>query len=44
LQRQPGHKKYDPIWAMLHKLRAVMGQRDGRYQLEGIKVISKELV
>jgi hypothetical protein len=36
LQRQLGHKKYDPIWAMLHKLRAVMGQRDERYQLEGI--------
>lgn len=36
LQRQLGHKYYEPIWAMLHKLRAVMGKRDSLYQLDQI--------
>lgn len=36
LQRQLGHKRYEPIWAMLHKLRAVMGQRDSKYMLDGV--------
>jgi len=35
LQRQLGHKRYEPIWAMLHKLRLVMGYRDSNYTLEG---------
>jgi len=35
LQRQLGHKRYQPIWEMLHKLRDVMGKRDGRYTLLG---------
>ena len=34
LQRQLGHKRYEPIWAMLHKLRAAMGKRDKRYELK----------
>lgn len=34
LQRQLNHKRYQPIWEMLHKLRSVMGQRDGEYKLE----------
>lgn len=33
LQRQLGHKRYEPIWAMLHKLRIVMGRRDEQYML-----------
>lgn len=33
LQRQLGHKRYEPIWAMLHKLRLVMGQTDAQYYL-----------
>jgi len=33
LQRQLGHKYYEPIWTMLHKLRLAMGKRDGRYIL-----------
>lgn len=33
LQRQLGHSTYNPIWAMLHKLRQAMGSRDSRYQL-----------
>ena len=34
LQRQLGHKRYEPIWAMLHKLRIVMGRRDEEYMLQ----------
>ncbi len=34
LQRQLGHKRYEPIWAMLHKLRAAMGKRDKKYGLK----------
>lgn len=36
LQRQLGHQYYEPIWSMLHKLRAVMGKRDSKYQLDQI--------
>ncbi len=36
LQRQLGHKRYEPIWLLLHKLRSVMGKRDGQYELSGI--------
>ncbi len=36
LQRQLGHKFYEPIWAMLHKIRAVMGKRDSQYTLDQI--------
>ena len=35
LQRQLGHNRYHPIWHMLHKLRAAMGKRDGKYVLAG---------
>lgn len=35
LQRQLGHKYYEPIWAMLHKLRLAMGKRDEQYILSG---------
>lgn len=33
IQRQIEHKRYEPIWAMLHKIRSVMGLRDNRYTL-----------
>ena len=36
LQRQLGHNRYDPIWYMLHKLRAAMGNRDDKYKLSGV--------
>lgn len=36
LQRQLGHKRYEPIWAMLHKLRESMGKRDEKYSLSGV--------
>lgn len=35
VQRQLSHKRYEPIWGMLHKLRQAMGKRDGQYQLSG---------
>lgn len=34
LQRQTGHKFYEPIWAMMHKIRLVMGKRDELYKLD----------
>ena len=33
LQRQLGHKRYQPIWELVHKLRSAMGQRDNEYLL-----------
>ena len=36
LQRQVGHKYYEPIWAMMHKIRAAMGNRDAQYDLSGV--------
>jgi hypothetical protein len=36
LQRQLGHKYYEPIWTMVHKLRCVMGKRDEKYSLSGM--------
>ena len=36
LQRQLGHNRYEPVWTMLHKLREVMGRRDGKYELSGV--------
>ena len=35
LQRQLGHKRYQPIWEMCCKLRDVMGKRDDHYSLSG---------
>lgn len=35
LQRQIGHKRYQPIWELMHKLRSVMGKRDDKYTLKG---------
>lgn len=35
MQRLIGHKRYGPIWYMMHKIRRVMGKRDDKYQLTG---------
>lgn len=35
IQRQLGHKRYQPVWGMLHKIRIAMGHRDDGYQLAG---------
>jgi transposase-like protein len=34
IQKQLGLKRYEPVWAMVHKLRKAMGNRDDRYTLE----------
>ncbi|MND92748.1 ISXO2-like transposase domain protein [compost metagenome] len=34
LQKQLGLKRYEPVWAMVHKLRKAMGNRDARYTLQ----------
>jgi len=36
LQRQLDHKRYEPIWSMMHKIRYAMGQRDDLYELAGM--------
>jgi transposase-like protein len=36
IQVQLGLKRYEPVWAMVHKLRKAMGNRDDRYTLEGM--------
>jgi hypothetical protein len=35
VQRQLNHKRYQPIWEMMYKLRMAMGNRDDHYELEG---------
>jgi len=35
MQRQLDHKRYRTVWVMMHKIRSAMGQRDGKYTLEG---------
>jgi hypothetical protein len=35
VQRQLGHKRYEPIWLMMHKIRITMGRRDDKYRLSG---------
>ena len=34
MQRQIGHKFYEPIWAMMHKIRRIMNKRDMKYKLD----------
>ncbi|MEM0998203.1 MAG: IS1595 family transposase [Bacteroidota bacterium] len=34
-QQQIGHKRYEPIWAMLHKIRRIMGQQDSGKKPKG---------
>ncbi|GHT40498.1 hypothetical protein AGMMS49965_08860 [Bacteroidia bacterium] len=42
LQRQLGHKNYDAIWALLHKLRMAMGTRDAQYTLSGVLELDED--
>lgn len=37
IQRQLGLKRYEPVWSMVHKIRAAIGQRDQRYTFERIE-------
>lgn len=34
IQKQLGLKRYEPVWAMVHKLRKAMGNRDSQYTLQ----------
>jgi len=34
MRRQLDMKRYEPVWAMMHKIRNSMGQRDSRYGLK----------
>ena len=42
LQRQIGHKFYEPVWYMLQKLRRTMGSRDRHYKLDRIVELDEE--
>lgn len=35
IQRLIEHKRYEPIWLMLHKIRICMGNRNDKYTLDG---------
>lgn len=35
VQRLIGHKRYEPIWLMMQKVRIIMGHRDDKYSLDG---------
>ena len=35
MQRLIGHKRYEPIWLMMQKIRISMGHRDDKYRLDG---------
>jgi hypothetical protein len=41
MQRQIGHKFYEPIWLMVNKLRTAMGIRDNQYQLDDVVEIDE---
>ena len=34
IQRQLGHKRYQTIWSIMHRIRAKMGKRDDKYMLK----------
>jgi len=36
MQRQLGHKRYETIWLLMHKVREAMGNRDNLYLLDGM--------
>jgi hypothetical protein len=35
LQRQLGHRRYDTVWSLMHRIRNAMGNRDSLYTLSG---------
>jgi hypothetical protein len=35
MQRQLGHKRYNTVWILMHKIRKAMDERDGKYNLSG---------
>ncbi len=41
VQKQLGLKRYEPVWAIVHKLRKAVGNRDSKYTLEGMLEINE---
>lgn len=41
MQRQLGHKRYEPIWYMMQKIRTAMGARDEAYSLSGLTEVDE---
>lgn len=35
IQHLLGHKRYEPVWFMMQKIRVAMGNRDSKYKLDG---------
>lgn len=44
LQKLIGHKFYEPVWFMLHKIRIMMGKRDKEYTLSGVIEMDESFV
>jgi len=36
MQKLVGHKRYEPIWLIMQKIRISIGTRDEKYSLDGI--------
>ncbi len=41
IQKQLGLKRYEPVWAMVHKFRKAIGNQEARYTLEGMIEMDK---
>ena len=41
MQNLLGHKRYEPICLMMHRIRIQMGERDKKYQLDEFKELDK---
>jgi hypothetical protein len=35
MQQQLGHKRYNTVWILMHKIRKAMDERDDKYNLSG---------
>ena len=44
MQRQLGHKRYEPIWYMMQKIRTAMGSRDQSYSLSGLTEVDEGFI
>ena len=42
MQRMLGHKRYEPIWLMMRKIRRVMSNYDDKYRLVGCIAFDKD--
>jgi len=44
LQHLIGHKYYEPVWYMMHKIRSMMGKRDKDYLLTGVIELDESFI